>query len=96
LWTNENSIFHLVLTYFGKFLPQLGKTFAFFIHLSYTYIFIKPLLICIGGKQNFYLSPKARCATFFLPGGVSELSGQMFNSVEAALRSAVLFALQAA
>ena len=53
--------------------------------------------MCSGGKQIFDLSPKAECATFFLPGVVSEQSGHFFfNSVEVAPRSAVPFTLKAA
>ena len=40
--------------------------------------FIKPSLICNGGKQIFYLRTTAGCATFLWPGTVSEQSGHFF------------------
>jgi len=44
LRTNENSVFHLGFTYFGKFLPWIAKPFVFFIHF-FIHIFTKPILI---------------------------------------------------
>ena len=52
--------------------------------------------MCSGGKQIFDVSPKAECATFILPGAVSEQSCHFYNSIEAARRSAVPLAIKAA
>jgi hypothetical protein len=42
--------FYPSLTYFGKFLPEMGKPFAFFIHRFHRYFFIKASLMIDGGK----------------------------------------------